>query len=293
MNSDVTAVAARSLPSTATLSPGKGGQPRLLIDAPAGSAEIYLHGAHVTSWMPRGSQEVLFVSREAIFDGVKAIRGGIPLCLPWFGSGIDGVTKPAHGWARTNTWELRSVTETERGDVCALLGLDHDDLGLLYEVVLGPELSLTLTVRNLEKKPRLVEAALHAYLNLDDVTASEIHGLEGSTFFDAIENCIKTGENNPLQVIDAVDRVYQCAGDIRVSDPGHGRQLVIRRAQAPNTVVWNPWAEGVSGFADMADDEFTHMLCVEPGAVKENAVLLAPGESWTIRTTLSAESSAD
>ena len=89
-------------------------QPRLLVDAPVASAEIYLHGAHLTSWVPRGGTEVIFTSAQAIFDGAKAIRGGIPLCLPWFGAGPDGDQKPAHGWGRTSTWELDDRSEERR-----------------------------------------------------------------------------------------------------------------------------------------------------------------------------------
>ena len=85
------------LPRAAALGPGRGGQQRLLIDAPAGAAEIYLHGATVTSWVPRGGSEVIFTSRQAVFDGATAIRGGIPLCLPEFGVGINGDAVPKHG----------------------------------------------------------------------------------------------------------------------------------------------------------------------------------------------------
>ena len=103
------------LPRTAALGPGRGGQQRLLIDAPAGAAEIYLHGATVTSWVPRGGSEVIFTSRQAVFDGATAIRGGIPLCLPEFGVGINGDAVPKHGWARIAPWRLRTVTTTTDG----------------------------------------------------------------------------------------------------------------------------------------------------------------------------------
>ena len=95
------------LPRTAALSAGRGGQPRLLVDAPAASAEIYLFGAHVTAWTPQGGNPVLFTSKRARFDGETAIRGGVPLCLPWFSVGPQGTSRPKHGWARIMNWTLR------------------------------------------------------------------------------------------------------------------------------------------------------------------------------------------
>ena len=119
------------LPRTAALGPGRGGLPRLLVDAAAGGGEIYLHGAHLTSWRPRGGEEVLFTSRRAVFDGVHAIRGGVPICAPWFAGGADGGRAPAHGWARIRPWELRSAQATADGGVRALFALEHDGLSLL------------------------------------------------------------------------------------------------------------------------------------------------------------------
>ena len=108
------------LPRTAALSAGRGGQLRLLVDAPAASAEIYLFGAHVTAWTPQGGNPVLFTSKRARFDGETAIRGGVPLCLPWFSVGPQGTSRPKHGWARIMNWSLRSVEARSEGGVRAL-----------------------------------------------------------------------------------------------------------------------------------------------------------------------------
>ncbi|MDO4243451.1 MAG: D-hexose-6-phosphate mutarotase [Actinomyces sp.] len=273
------------LPSSTALGPGRGRQPRLLIDAPAGAAQIYLHGAHLTSWVPRGGREVIFTSRQAAFDGATAIRGGVPLCLPWFTTGIDGQRRPSHGWGRLRQWTLRSVERERDGSVRVLAGLEHDGLSLLYVAHVGRELELTLSLRNTGQEARQVEAALHTYLAVGDVTAVEVTGLEGATYSDGVEGTFGDLQDGPVRVRGPIDRIYSSSsGPVTVSDPAGGRRIVVSGSNAPNTVVWNPWRSGAAAMADMADDEFASMLCVESAAVRDDARLLSPGEATTLGT---------
>lgn len=275
------------LPRYAVLSPGRGGEPRLLVDAPAGSAEIYLFGAHLTSWTPRGGKPVLFLSRQAVFDGSTSIRGGVPLCLPWFGAGPQGASRPKHGWARTMTWQLRSVQATAEGGAAALLTLEHDSLAVMYEVVVGQALSLSLSLRNTGSSPRLVEAALHSYLSVHDVTACQVTGLEGAEYTeDGVSGQRQAGR---LRVRGPVDRVYRSSGTVRVTDPGGSRTIVVEGIGSPTTVVWNPWSDGARGMTDLADEEFARFLCVETAAARQDAPVLEPGQSWSMGARLSTE----
>ena len=282
------------LPRTAALGPGLGGQPRLLIDAPAGAAEIYLHGATVTSWVPRGGSEVIFTSRQAVFDGTTAIRGGIPLCLPEFGVGINGDAVPKHGWARIAPWQLRTVTSTDDGGVRALLSVSRDRLTALYEVEVGETLRVGLSLRNEGTEPRTVEAAAHTYLLVQDVTASLISGLDGASYSDNLartpkeSRCVQTGD---VKISGPVDRIYDSAAPVTVTDPGHQRTIHIDKRNAPSTIVWNPWSTYSVPMPDMADDEFPTMVCVEAGAVRELAPTIEPGASWSMQVTLSVENS--
>lgn len=275
------------LPRTAALGSGRGGQPRLLVDAPAGGAEIYLHGAHLTAWTPRGGRPVLFTSRQARFDGETAIRGGVPVCLPWFGAGPDGTARPKHGWARLMTWSLRSVEATPDDGVRALLSLDNDGLAVLYEITVGESLSTTLSVRNTGPAPRRVEAALHAYLSVHDVTACVLTGLEGAEYSEG--DAVGLHDDAPLRIAGPVDRIYRSRAAVRVTDPGNHRALVVSGRQSPTTVVWNPWARDAAGMADMADDEFASFVCVETAAAREDAPLLEPGGSWSMGSVVTVE----
>ena len=281
------------LPRTAALGPGLGGQPRLLIDAPAGAAEIYLHGATLTSWVPRGGSEVIFTSRQAVFDGSTAIRGGIPLCLPEFGVGINGDAVPKHGWARIAPWQLRTVTTTDSGGVRALLSVSRDRLTALYEVEVGETLRLGLSLRNEGTEPRTVEAATHTYLSVHDVTASVISGLAGASYSDNLARSPQEAlrvQDGDVTISGPVDRIYDSAEPITVTDPGRQRTIGIDKRNAPSTIVWNPWSTYSAPLPDMADDEFPAMVCVESGAVREHAPTIAPGASWSMQVTLSVES---
>ncbi|AYD89859.1 D-hexose-6-phosphate mutarotase [Actinomyces lilanjuaniae] len=293
-----------SLPPTAALTAGRGGQPRLLVDAPAGYGEVYLHGATVTSWRPRGSKEVIFTSRQAVFDGRTAIRGGVPLCLPVFSDGIHGDARPRHGWARTSPWRLLSVSPTREAGVRALFLLSRDHLTALYEVEVGHELVLSLSLRNDAASPRTVEAALHTYLAVHDVTGTEVSGLDGAPFTDNLSGSVLSGlpenpppgaggrhllQRGPVTVSGPVDRIYRSESDLRVSDPGHHRVITVRKRNAASTIVWNPWSTGSAAMPDMADDEFASMLCVEAGAVRQDAPTIMPGESWSMRAVVGTE----
>ena len=275
------------LPRTAALGPGRGDQPRLLIDAPAGSAEIHLFGAHLMAWTPRGGRPVLFLSRQARFDGETAIRGGIPLCLPWFSVGPQGTSRPKHGWARTMGWELRSVEPAPEGGVRALLSLEHDAVSALYEVTVGETLTLGLSLRNTGTEPRLVEAALHTYLAVHDVTAGVLTGLEGAEYTeDGVSGRVQTG---PLRVTGPIDRIYRSEAPVRVTDPGNDRAIVVGSTGSPTTIVWNPWSRGASQIADLAAEEFASFVCVETAAARQDAPVIDPGSSWSMSAAITTE----
>ena len=275
------------LPRTAALSAGRGGQPRLLVDAPAASAEIYLFGAHVTAWTPQGGRPVLFISRRARFDGETSIRGGVPLCLPWFTAGPRGTSRPKHGWARIMNWTLRSVEATSEGGVRALLSLDHDAVSALYDVTVGKSLTMSLSLRNAGNGPRLVEAALHTYLSVHDVTACVLTGLEGAEYSE--EGGCGHVQSGPLRIAGAVDRIYRSESPVRVTDPGHDRAITVSGTGSPTTIVWNPWSQAAAGMSDVGEGEWQHFVCVETGAVRERALTLWPGHPHIMTQTLAVE----
>jgi glucose-6-phosphate 1-epimerase len=115
------------IPGTARVGEGNGGLAKVAINTRSTAGEIYLHGANVTSWQPRGAQEVLFISAKSRWQDGRAIRGGVPICFPWFADKADDPSAPAHGFVRTKAWQLESVVQAEDTVTVSMLTKSNDD----------------------------------------------------------------------------------------------------------------------------------------------------------------------
>ena len=286
------------LPPSVRHSAGRGGLPRLTLDGPGGSAEVYLHGAQVTAWAPAGGEPVLWLSAAARFAAGAAIRGGVPICFPWFGALESHPAAPAHGFARVRPWEL--VDAQERGDdVAVTLRLTADEttrsspwphrFEALCTVTAGRSLTVGLTVTNRDDREIRFEEALHTYLRVPDVQEVTVLGLESAPFLDRLAGPGTRGaEGEPLIVGAEVDRIY-LPTDATVTVQTPARTLAVGKQGSAATVVWNPWSERSAAMADMGDDGWRTMLCVEAANVRGAAVSLAPGASHTLTTTIRVE----
>lgn len=293
----MTDLLAPDLPPSVTLADGEGGLPVLRVSTALGSGEVYLHGAHVSAWRPAGADPVIFLSREAQFRPGAAIRGGVPLCFPWFGAGRSPGLAPAHGFARTAPWRLVAVSD-DAGTVRLTLALTHEDVAgapgadrwparfeARYAVTVGAGLTLALTVRNLGDDAVSFEEALHTYLAVADVRTTVVDGLEGARYLDKTHpgDDGSSRQHGPLTLAGETDRVYRTGAPLTVRDGA--RTLVITPSGAASTVVWNPWADKAAAMADLGDAEWTGMICVETANVLEDAVVLEPGATHTLSAT--------
>lgn len=271
-----------------TLESGKQGLPRLRLTTPDGaSAEVYLHGAHVTSWRPAGGEEALFLSDAAVFAPGEPIRGGVPVVFPQF-SGEGPL--PKHGIARTVGWEWVNREGAESA-TRAVLRLTDDEASralwphtfvLELSVALhGDSLALRLTVENRSREPFDFAAALHTYLRVSDIRRTTVVGLEGTRYRSKPEGVMNVVDGAAvLSVSGEIDRLYRDAPrEVAVNDAGGRRTFQIVEAGFRDAVVWNPWAELAASIPDMEDDEYERMLCLEAAQV-EAPVTLAPGAAW-------------
>jgi D-hexose-6-phosphate mutarotase len=284
-------------PGVVTIEAGKNGMPRVRVTSPAAEAEIYLHGAHVTQFTPRGQKPVLFMSAESHFDPAKPIRGGVPLIFPWFGGKADDPKAPAHGFARTQAWTLREVTHGADGTVVVSLALGPSDasrthwphdFSATFTVGVGKALDMALEVVNTSPGPIHFEEALHTYLVVGDIKRTTIDGLAGRTFIDKVDKAArKTQPAGAFGITGETDRVYLDTPDtVTVDDAANGRKLVVSKSGSASTVVWNPWIAKAKAMADFGDDEWPGMLCIETANAADNAVTLAPGARHTMRATI-------
>ena len=261
---------------------------------------MYLQGAHLAHWTPRGQRPVLFLSPKSLFAAGKAIRGGVPIIFPWFGARSDGKPGPAHGFARTSQWTVESTKQHDdaRLEITLALGssdatraLFDGDFGLRFRVTVGAELEMELETSNQGKTPFTFEEALHTYLAVGDVERAAIFGLENTTFIDKTDGFKrKKLESEPMRIAKETDQVHLCARTIcTVWDPVWDRRITIEKNGSASTVIWNPWIDKSKGMSDMEADGWKQMLCVETANAADNAVLLAPGASHKLSTKIRVE----
>jgi glucose-6-phosphate 1-epimerase len=144
------------IPNVASVVAGNGGLAKVRVDSAAAQGEIYLHGAHVTSWQSRGAEEVIFVSAQSKWEDGRAIRGGVPICFPWFANKADNADAPMHGFVRTNPWQLESIVQTGDAVTVSMFTESNEltkrwwpaDFHLVHRATFGFELSLELVLTN-------------------------------------------------------------------------------------------------------------------------------------------------
>jgi glucose-6-phosphate 1-epimerase len=262
--------------------------PKLRLSHASGSsAEAYLHGAHVTSWIPAGGAEALFLSRAAKLEPGAAIRGGVPVIFPQF---AELGPLPRHGFARTRPWER--VDAGDDGGASVRLRLrDSDETRRIWphafmaelQVELGDDwISLTLSIQNTDDAPISFNAALHTYLRVGDVREAAIEGLHGIRYRDRESGeQLKVDDEREVTVHGELDRVYlNTPPELRVHDRANGRSFHVRSSGFADTVVWNPWAAATAKLPDMEDEEYLEMICVEAAQVG-SPVTLEPGARWS------------
>ncbi len=259
-------------------------------------ARVTLHhdGAHVSSWIPSGAaDDRLFVSARSTFGRGASIRGGVPIIFPQFAS--EGPLLK-HGFARTSRWSLRHVEQRHDG-ACAEMELRDDDRtsalwphafrAVLVVCVGGATLDIRLTIHNTDSTSFVFTAALHSYFRVRDAYRTDITGLAGTRYRDALQHRAEYNETNTaLGVYGEIDRVYfDVSGPLNLREPERG--LRIEQQGFRDVVVWNPGENGLRGTTDFVAGEERQMLCVESAAVHV-PITLAPGEQWIGRQIVTA-----
>lgn len=261
-----------------------------------GSVSITPMGATVLGYTPEGDEELIWVSETGRFDGSRPVRGGIPVCWPWFGAHPSEPAQKAHGFARHLPWEIESVT-VERDVTRAILRLQANgttlriwphDFVLRLAVTLGVTLRLDLTAENRSAETWQLSEALHSYFRVQDARNILVDGLDGLNYWDKQQGGIRGTQTGALRVHPPIDRVYfDHMGEAVIDDLR--RRIHIRKTGSRTTVVWNPGPEGARGMDDIPDDAWAEMLCVETANAIDNRYPLHPGECHTLSATIHAE----
>lgn len=274
------------------------GLPVAAISTPLGRARVALQGAQVLTWQPAGQEPVLWVSKSAVYEPGKGVRGGVPVCWPWFGA-RDGL--PAHGFVRTRQWLVRGTALDAQGQVVLRLGLVDDaatrvlwdfafDLELL--VTVGTLLTLALTTRNTGLMALTLTDALHTYFAVADIDQTRVQGLAGSNYLDKVNGFARMRQVGAVTFNAETDRIYSgTRAECLIEDLQVQRVIHVAKRGSTSTVVWNPGPEREKTIADMAVGEYRKMLCVETCNAGLDEITLQPGEEHTLTALISVATS--
>lgn len=279
-----------SLPQL-TFKAGRGGLLCAAIGGEHSTAEVYLQGAHVTQFVPRGQSPLLWMSQASLFEPGKPIRGGVPICFPWFGPHPQNIPDaPPHGTARLVTWEVVRAESHSDGQVQLALQTRIAPFDLLYEVTFARELSLSLTVRlpAEETQSASYEEALHTYLHVSDIRKCTITGLEDASYIDKLRGAsVMRATGTVIEINGECDRVYlETTAGCKLHDQMLERSISIEKTNSSNTVVWNPWIAKSERMPDFGNDEWPGMVCIESANMGDRRVTLEPGKSHCLAATL-------
>ena len=284
-----------ALPPSVQLLTGPGGLPLLRVSTAGGTGEVFLHGAHLVSWTPAGQSPVLWMSDTSRFAENTPIRGGVPICFPWFGLRADHPDVPQHGFARLLDWALIEVSDNGPATSIEFRLTDTKQtrrsawphrFEANYTVTIGSELQLELEVVNRDTVNISFEAALHNYYAIGDALATLVHGLEGHEFF---SSAASGREEAPVQLGTAVDRRYPTVTTARIEDSDNHRVITVTSEGSDGAVLWTPGPDKARAMEDFSDDGWPHMVCFETANIGESRLTLAPGERHSMRATVRVE----
>ncbi len=262
--------------------------------------KVSLYGGHILSFIPVGKQDILMVSSKSAFEKGKPIRGGIPLCFPWFNVHSTQPSLPNHGFARIMDWYVVSSQKSESGKVSLILGLKSNDYTRVMwpfsfycqlEVSVGKSLDVKWIVQNTGDTLFEVENAFHSYFAVENSSQTYIEGLESNQFIDSTQNGkIEKKEGSSILVNREINRIYlDTIAECKVIDTSLNRVIKVKKSGSRSTIVWNPWNKTSSKISDLGPEDYKRFVCVESGNVRKNLLGILPGQSQETSIVLSTE----
>jgi len=269
------------------------------VETPQGTMEIARQGAQLLYWKPKGQAPVVWLSPQAQFKTGKSLRGGTPVCWPWFGPHPENSSLPGHGFARNNEWKMLETTRLRDALRISMIFVPTKEqqkdwphqAELKLSITMGETLEMALTTHNTGTTPFTISQALHTYFHVGDIAKVNVEGLDGKEYIDKVGEETRRQQRGQVTIDSEVDRIYlNCPDDLVIVDEELKRRIRINRQGSNSAVVWNPWAEKGAAFGDMGKDGYRNMLCVETTNAAEDTVTLQPDEKFTQFSRYSVES---
>lgn len=265
-------------------------------------------GAQLLSYQRDDQPPLIWLSEEAAYSRGQSIRGGAPVCWPWFGdlrrnpsavqAHVQGDAAPAHGLVRAVDWQLLGAEESDEAVTLRFLfdttktplaSWPHT-ASLHLDIRLGDDLQLTLHTHNAGSEPLAISQALHSYFAVSDIHQAQVEGLHGCRYIDTLDNWHEHRQKGALDFSGETDRIYlDTPSRLSIVDPGWNRRIHLDASGSRSAVLWNPWIEKSERLSQFASDAWQRMLCIETANVLDDALLVAPGERTTLHLCLSSE----
>ena len=264
-------------------------------------ATISTYSGQVLSYRPKSQKDdLLFVSDKAYYESGKAIKGGIPVCWPWFGADPDDQGRPAHGFVRNRQWEVSGSESLADGSTKVVLGLADSEetreiwpnpFKLYIEITVGDSLSVALVTHNNGDENVSISQALHTYFYVGDIGKVRVLGLDGVEYLDKVDDFAEKTQSGPITINGEVDRIYKgVSGELVIEDESLGRKIRIASKGCSTAVVWNPWSEIAASMGDLNDDDYRKMICVETANAGPETVEIAAGSEYRLEAEYTIES---
>jgi glucose-6-phosphate 1-epimerase len=273
----------------------------LEIENSMATAKIAMQGGHIMSWQPKHAADpVLWLSDHARYIHGRSIRGGVPICWPWFGPHPTDSTLCPHGFARVMPWDLMESYTLENGATRLILQIMHTPVAqrqlsypynLSLTIDIGATLKMALTTTNRGNQPFVIGEAFHTYFQVSDVEKIAISGLQDTEYADKVLNYDRHTQHGDIRFDGEFDRVYvNTKADCVIEDPGYHRRIRIAKTGSNATVIWTPWREKAHGLGDMGlDESWRNMICVESANAMENIVMVSPNQAHVLAVEYSIE----
>jgi len=271
---------------------GNGGLVMIRVNTPKAKALISTHAGQVLSYQPAGEEDLFFLSNKAFYQDGKAIKGGAPICWPWFGPDPEGKGRPGHGFVRNRLWNVIGTETLGNGDIKVTLGLDDtaetreiwpQNFSLRQEIVIGDSLNLALITRNTGSELFSITQGFHTYFKVGDITQTSVLGLQDCAYIDKVDNSAEKKQAGEVTIAGEVDRIYNdVSNTLIIDDKDLDRCIQILSQGNKTAVVWNPWEKISREMADLEDTDYQRFICVETINAASDVIGIAPGSEFRL-----------
>jgi glucose-6-phosphate 1-epimerase len=256
-------------------------------------ATISTYSGQVLSYRPKNQQQdLLFVSDQAYYEDGKAIKGGIPVCWPWFGADPDDQGRPAHGFVRNRQWEVSSSESLADGSTQVVMSLvDTAETRKIWPhpfrldivITVGDSLKVALVTHNSGDESVTISQALHSYFHVGDISKVRVLGLDGTEYLDKVDDSTRKTQVGPVIIEGEVDRIYTgVSGELIIDDESLGRKIRITSSGCSTAVVWNPWSEIATSMGDLDDNAYRNMICVETANAGPETITISADSEYRL-----------